>query len=541
MATIPEITDIDILYSPPKLASALNRWTQLSVAFEQLYGRVPEFIARSPGRVNLIGEHIDYAGFGVLPMAIEDDCLIAIASIPSHQSSIVKLANINPKYPPVEFSPLSPEEGFVDIQPEHHTWSNYFLAGYRGALEDLGVKTPPNGMLALMSGTVPTGAGLSSSSAFVCCAVNATLQAQRSRLPNPANLPTAHELAIISIRAERHVGTMGGGMDQACSILSKPKSAVFIEFHPVLKVTPVFFPVTTPALAFVITNTLVTSDKAVTAPVRYNLRVVETRGASRILARTLGLTVPESGKMHLKQVLDAHFEKVGLSQTTTTATTTTATTTTESTKQKKTEAEVDIEKLVEMGKIVERVFGTAEIKHGVDYKTMCEMAGLDEEEFRRLYIQQPIQAEKFHLYRRAKHVFSEEKRVVQFRDICEKAMEEEQAGNKVEAESLFVKLGGLMDASQSSCHNLFDCSCDELEELTTLARSAGAYGSRLTGAGWGGAAVSLVSEDKVPEFIERIKKDFYGKHHPHLTPEQLDAAIFASAPSSGAATFVGHF
>ncbi|KAF9330300.1 galactokinase [Podila minutissima] len=519
MSTIPEITDIDVLYSAPKLASARLRWTQLSIAFEQLYGRVPEFIARSPGRVNLIGEHIDYAGFGVLPMAIEDDCLIAIARNPD--SSSVRLANSNPEYPALEFTPHSADKGFVDINPEQHVWSNYFLAGYRGVLEDVGIKNP-HGMLALMSGTVPTGAGLSSSSAFVCCAVNATLQAQKSLVP-AEKLPSAHELAVISIRAERHVGTMGGGMDQACSILSKPKSAVFIEFHPVLKVTPVFFPVTIPPIAFVITNTLVTSDKAVTAPVRYNLRVVETRGAARILARELGLTVPASGKIHLKQVLDAHFDKIGFHH------------------EGKSEAEADIEKLIEMGKVVERVFGTAEIKQGVDYKTMCEMAGLGEEEFRKMYIQQPIRAETFHLYRRAKHVFSEEKRVVQFRDTCEKAMSQEEAGVQVDAKSLFVKLGGLMDASQTSCHNLFDCSCDELEELTTLARSAGAYGSRLTGAGWGGAAVSLVAEDKVPEFIARIKKEFYGKHHPHLTPEQLDAAVFASAPSSGAATFVGHF
>src|SRR5690349_6580451 len=112
-------------------------------------------------------------------------------------------------------------------------------------------------MLCLMSGTVPAGAGLSSSSAFVCCSVNATLRAQESLLP-AGKTPTAHELAIISIRSERYVGTMGGGMDQACSILAKPISACFIEFHPVLKVTPVAFPTTIPPIAFVIADTLVT-------------------------------------------------------------------------------------------------------------------------------------------------------------------------------------------------------------------------------------------------------------------------------------------
>ncbi|KAF9973615.1 galactokinase [Actinomortierella ambigua] len=513
---ITRITDSSILYSAPKQASATARWTEVSVAFEKLYGREPDFIARAPGRVNLIGEHIDYAGFGVLPMAIEDDCLIAVAVQDS--DSTVKLANLDAgRYSPLEFVPKSASEGVVEINTEYHVWSNYFKAGYRGFLEEYPLEQP-KGMLCLMSGTVPPGAGLSSSSAFVCCAAIATAHAQSTLVPEEKQ-PTAQELAILAIRSERYVGTMGGGMDQACSILSKPKAALFIEFHPVLKTTPVFFPVTTPPIAFVIANTLVTSDKAVTAPVRYNLRVVETRGAARILARHLGLTVPESGKFHLKQVLDAHFEKIGYDGT------------------GKSEAECQIEQLTAMGKIVEQVFGTEEIRHGVSYAEMCELAGLDEEEFRRLYIHQPIRAKVFHLYRRAKHVYNEEKLVVEFRDVCEKSLND----SSLQAESLFKKLGALMDASQDSCHNLFDCSCNQLEELTQLARRSGAYGSRLTGAGWGGATVSLVAEDHVPEFIRTIKEQFYAKHYPHLSDEELNNAIFASAPSSGAALFVGKF
>jgi len=513
-STIPVIEDISILYSQHKIASARVRWINLSARFKDLYGRAPDFIARSPGRVNLIGEHIDYAGFGVLPMAIEDDCLIAVAV--DETQPTIKLANINPSYPPLEFTPKSRQEGIVTINPEAHVWSNYFLAGFRGLFDELGLDQKPKGMLCLMSGTVPSGAGLSSSSAFVCCTVNATVMAQKSLLLNQ-QIPSAHELAIISIRAERHVGTMGGGMDQTCSILSKPKAALFIEFHPVLKLTPVYFPVTKPPIAFVIANTLVTSDKAVTAPVRYNLRVVEARGAARILALTLGIPIPESGKFHLKQVLDAHFEKVGYDTA------------------GKTEAEADIEKLTIMTDIVERTFGTKEIKDGVSFAKMCELSGLSEDAFKRLYIQQPIRAETFQLYRRAKHIYSEEKRVVQFRDTCEKFMGQQD----VLAGTLFSELGALMNASQESCHTLFDCSCDELEELTALARRAGAYGSRLTGAGWGGATVSLVAEDKVPDFIACLKKEFYAKRHPDLVGDELDCAVFASAPSSGAATFSG--
>ena len=50
----------------------------LTDKFKGIYGSHPDFIARAPGRVNIIGEHIDYEGYGVLPAAIEKDCLIAV-------------------------------------------------------------------------------------------------------------------------------------------------------------------------------------------------------------------------------------------------------------------------------------------------------------------------------------------------------------------------------------------------------------------------------------------------------------------------------
>ena len=77
---------------------------------------------------------------------------------------------------------------------------------------------------------------------------------------------------------------------------------------------------------------------------------------------------------------------------------------------------------------------------------------------------------------------------------------------KAEYPDQLNNLGQLMNESHESCRDLYDCSSPELEELTKMCRAAGAYGSRLTGAGWGGCAVSLVEGAKVANFLEAVEK-----------------------------------
>ena len=68
------------------------------------------------------------------------------------------------------------------------------------------------------------------------------------------------------------------------------------------------------------------------------------------------------------------------------------------------------------------------------------------------------------------------------------------------------KLGQLMNESHESCRDQYDCSSLELDELTNLCRQNGAFGSRLTGAGWGGCCVSMIDVADMSGFIEKISK-----------------------------------
>lgn len=94
-----------------------------------------------------------------------------------------------------------------------------------------------------------------------------------------------------------------------------------------------------------------------------------------------------------------------------------------------------------------------------------------------------------------------------------------------------------MNESHASCRELYNCSCPELDELCELARKAGAYGSRLTGAGWGGCSVHLVPQDKVEAVKDVWKKEYYGVRFPDLSEEKVEGAIVTSKPGSGAVLF----
>ncbi|CAH8642003.1 unnamed protein product [Heterobilharzia americana] len=121
---------------------------------------------------------------------------------------------------------------------------------------------------------------------------------------------------------------------------------------------------------------------------------------------------------------------------------------------------------------------------------------------------------KFYLRDRAEHVFSEADRVYKFYDICKRTIMNKkisQFGNSVKVNCIdYMKLlGDLMNESQFSCASRYDCSCPELDKLIDICRSAGAFGSRLTGAGWGGCTVSLVAKSAACSFMAKVRSKFY--------------------------------
>jgi galactokinase len=318
-----------------------------------------------PGRVNLIGEHIDYEGYGVLPMAIAADTVVAIRAVPAAAAAAatdppslssssapaaaptLRLANLDSAaYPPAVFS-ADPDQT-VDVA--NHSWGNYFLAAYKGVHDFLReraagggaattttttttVPSPLPSLEVLVHGTVPLGSGLSSSAALVCSASLAILAAY-GKIPPPARgafawaqaaagallgaasasawsssaaAVTKGAVADFSCKAERYVGVNGGGMDQAISVMARRGVAMLVDFDPVRAAE-----VPLPADAvFVVGHSLAVSKKAETADKRYNLRVVECRLAAALLAKRLGGTTDEAASVRTLRDVEARVAAKG--------------------------------------------------------------------------------------------------------------------------------------------------------------------------------------------------------------------------------------
>jgi len=103
------------------------RYENISRRFRDLYGVRPAFYCRAPGRVNIIGEHIDYCGYSVLPAALEQDFIIGY--IPKDDNKII-IKNIDKEqYPYIELT-TDTLQTFL----ESGSFVNYFLCGYKAFL-----------------------------------------------------------------------------------------------------------------------------------------------------------------------------------------------------------------------------------------------------------------------------------------------------------------------------------------------------------------------------------------------------------------------
>ncbi|CCD67952.1 Galactokinase [Caenorhabditis elegans] len=328
---------------------------QLAEQFVKLYGIEPEVRVTCPGRVNLIGEHIDYHDYGVFPMAI--DAATTILAAKNDTNSIV-FSNFDSKYESWSSPIPCPWKGCTSPK-----WFDYLLCGWRGIMnrED---GQEQFGMSFLLYGTIPPSSGLSSSSSLVCASALATLSLIVDN--DPFEHISRKDFAHLCIESEPLIGTLSGGMDQAAEVLASEGTALRIDFNP-LRSKNIQLP---SDAVFVVVHSNTELNKGATS--HYNERVIEGRIVAQIFKQKFNIT---SGSFRLKEIQTLSGKS-----------------------------------FKEILKIVE------ELPDEVNKEQVIDLIGADKLE--ECLTENTRSFQKFKLRPRARHVFSEAYRVEQFESAC---------------------------------------------------------------------------------------------------------------------------
>lgn len=370
--------------------------------FREHFGSNPDVCVRAPGRVNLIGEHIDYSGGHVMPFAISNAVFLAASLRPDGDFRLVSAQAPSAYQGPL---PANRQGG----------WSDYVF-GVVHEFAKLGHTVP--GLDIAVDGSIPRGSGLSSSAALevaVAWAIQSLISTSLSR----------QQIASLCQRAENlFVGVNCGIMDQTASACCRRGSALLLDCGS-LALEHIPMPMGE-KVAAIVAHSGVHRGLSASA---YNERRSQCDAALEALRKATARQIPA--------LCAATFD--------------------------------DLEAI--RSKVSEVIF------------------------------------------RRARHAISEQGRVEQTVR-CLKAGEWE-------------RIGDLLDESHASLREDYEVSCPELDELTRLIRSQkGAFGSRLTGAGFGGCTISLVSAKEAKTIVDNLKTQYY-------LPKGLNPVVFLTEAEDG--------
>jgi galactokinase len=411
------------------------------------------WILKVPGRVNLIGEHVDYNNGPVLPCAIDREIIICLKPA---SKGMIQISNVDAQYPVVSFSV---EEKIKPFEKGH--WGNYVKAGAKGILDhaiksSLLSKDRVSGFDAIVSGTVPQAAGLSSSSTLVVGAAMAMLKVNELHLSNL-------KIAEICASAEHFVGTAGGGMDHAAILLGEENSFLKIEFNP-LSAEPISAP---NDIEMVLFHSLIEAEKSSFVREAYNKRVLECNFAKDLFNLYLSKSTAFS-QTRIDYLGDIKESLFGI----------------ENEKLERLTSEF-LNSLAETYSLRDllRHFDLSKDDLTDKYQHVLRGAKLNDESV------------CYNLKSRFRHVYSECQRVNQ-------AVSCLKSNDKIE-------LGNLLNLSHKSLSEDYDVSTPEVDSIVNLLKENGAYGARMVGAGFGGMILALTDKSHAIELIGKMQQALY--------------------------------
>jgi len=377
--------------------------------FHRRFGRAFAGIARAPGRVNLLGEHVDYNDGFVLPAATDRSTYVAFSASDSDESTMWA----EDYQQEARFSSTTLLEKRDLNGGLLSDWARY-PAGVAWSLMQAGVK--PDGLQAAYASDVPRGAGLSSSASVELAFALAWTHASGTSKP-------PMELARICQRAENsYVGVNCGIMDQAASACGQEGRVLLLD-----------------------------------------CRTLEYQALP--LPAGTKIVVADTGVRHSLASSAYNDRRAACEQ------------------------------------------AVALLKH--DLPAIHALRDVRLEDFDRLAPKLPPEIEM-----RARHVVEEIERT-------RRAVPMLRSGD-------VAAFGGLMNDCHASLRDLFQVSSPELDTMVEIAQALpGCYGSRLTGAGFGGCTVNLVQSEKINAFVDALARGY-------LSATQRQPEIYVCTASRGA-------
>ena len=238
---------------------------KLSALFASQFNEAPSFVIASPGRINLIGEHVDYNNGFVLPAAIDKYMYVAVSKRSDHQI-VMHAADIQQNY-----------QTSLDNTSQRSSldWPNYVL-GVAHELKKDGHTI--SGFNILITGNIPVGAGVSSSAALECATVFSLMHLFDINI-------SKQTMVQIAQRAENNfVGVNCGVMDQFASMFGKADHVIKLDCADL---SYTYFPFKLDGISIVLFDTFV---KHSLASSEYNTRRQECETGIAALRQQFSIT-----------------------------------------------------------------------------------------------------------------------------------------------------------------------------------------------------------------------------------------------------------
>lgn len=449
-----------------------TRYTALLEKFISDYGDKKVIISRAPGRINLMGRHIDHRGGRVNVIATDCD---TVAVVSPRDDGIVNAANLDGQFRSESFSLseympqgdwlnwLNTPESKKRLADSRGSWVNYIRAAvYRFALK---CDMPLLGMDIELCGNIPRAAGLSSSSSIVVAAAEAVTAL------NSLNI-TEREFVELCGEGEWFVGSRGGAGDHAAIKCSRPGMITQLGFKPFSVCGYAAFP---EKCAVIVADSGIQAKKSEGSRDIFNSRVAAYEFALMYIKRAF----PEAGLAEFRDLAEIRpYSEIYRML-------------------KVLPVNPDRKQITgdlpEYRDTVERIFSNHADCGNYDLRGIA------------LYgVSECVRAKKF--------IETLEKGA----DETGKMMKISHNGDRITG---FAADDGILDgyilsnADPSELYGAYACSSERLDELVDLFDGTdGVYGASLVGAGLGGCVIALVDENSADSVIEALNMSYYDKY-----------------------------